>query len=235
VSRIALQRHIAGQNVEAAEAGIQQLCSGGFSADALAQCLDLIADAQSSRISLEGLVDIVTTGPELGGVANRDTGVVVSALFRDAMQTVIVAGYAVYQGQQVFQALSQRMAENPALTVKMFLDIQRRLGDTTTSDVIVAQFCKRFKTTEWPSGTPIPEVYYSPQSLVQDRRQAGALHAKCIVIDSEHVFVSSANFTEAAQQRNIELGILLHSRSIGERVTRFFAALIEGSKLIRVL
>jgi phosphatidylserine/phosphatidylglycerophosphate/cardiolipin synthase-like enzyme len=31
----------------------------------------------------------------------------------------------------------------------------------------------------------------------------GSLHAKCIAVDNEQVFVSSANFTEAGQDRNI--------------------------------
>ena len=35
------------------------------------------------------------------------------------------------------------------------------------------------------------------------------MHAKCVVADSRHVFVSSANFTEAAQERNVEIGLLL--------------------------
>lgn len=35
--------------------------------------------------------------------------------------------------------------------------------------------------------------------------KAGSLRAKCVVVDSEP-FISSANFTEAAQERNIETG-----------------------------
>ena len=45
-------------------------------------CLELAADALGSRALLEDLVDLVTTGPEAGGVANRSTAVVVSELFR---------------------------------------------------------------------------------------------------------------------------------------------------------
>lgn len=235
ISGVGVQRYVPGQAVDRVTAGLQQLANDGMSAAGVARCLELIADSDDSRPAFEDLLDIVTTGPELGGVANRDTGVVVSGLFREANHSVIVAGYAVHQGERVFQTLSQGMIENPSLSVKMFLDIQRRPGETTSSAQIVAQFCHRFKKTEWPTGAPLPEVYYSPQSLVEDRHQAGALHAKCIVVDSEHVFVSSANFTEAAQERNIEVGVLLHSRSIGDRVTRFFTALIEGSKLVRIL
>jgi phosphatidylserine/phosphatidylglycerophosphate/cardiolipin synthase-like enzyme len=36
-----------------------------------------------------------------------------------------------------------------------------------------------------------------------------ALHAKCVVIDRSTALVTSANFTEAAQERNIEAGALV--------------------------
>ena len=81
--------------------------SSGMSSEALSVCLELTADALSSRSPLEDLVDLVTTGPETGGVANRSTAVVVSELFRGAEHSVLVAGYAVYQGQRVFQALGE--------------------------------------------------------------------------------------------------------------------------------
>ena len=76
------------------------LSASGMSSEALSVCLELTADALSSRSPLEDLVDLVTTGPETGGVANRSTAVVVSELFRGAEHSVLVAGYAVYQGQQ---------------------------------------------------------------------------------------------------------------------------------------
>ena len=51
----------------------------------------------------------------LGTFANRSTAVVVSELFREAEHSVLVAGYAVYQGQRVFQALGDRMVQIPSL------------------------------------------------------------------------------------------------------------------------
>jgi phosphatidylserine/phosphatidylglycerophosphate/cardiolipin synthase-like enzyme len=51
-----------------------------------------------------------------------------------------------------------------------------------------------------------------------------ALHAKCIVIDGREALVTSANFTEAAQERNIELGLLVRSAEIASRIERHFQA-----------
>ena len=61
------------------------------------------------------------------------------------------------------------------------------------------------------------------------------LHAKCVVIDGRIAFVSSANFTEAAQERNIEVGVLVRSELIAERIINFFTALISTGAVRRAL
>jgi phosphatidylserine/phosphatidylglycerophosphate/cardiolipin synthase-like enzyme len=35
------------------------------------------------------------------------------------------------------------------------------------------------------------------------------LHAKCIVVDHEQALITSANFTNRGQTRNIEVGVLI--------------------------
>lgn len=214
---------------------LQQLAQTGMQPAGLATTLELLASALSERPKIEELVEIVSTGPQVSGAANRDTGVVVTELFRQAERSVVVAGYAVYQGQKVFQALATRMNERPELGVRMYLDIQRKAGDTTMESELVKRFCHLFKSTQWPNGSRFPEIYYDPRGVVADRTRAAALHAKCVVVDGEDVFVSSANFTEAAQQRNIEIGLLLRSTHIAERITQFFNSLVGTGQLRRCL
>ncbi len=64
-------------------------------------------------------MDLVTTGGG-AGTGNRTTAVLVGELFRNAQQSVLVAGYAVYQGQKVFQAVADRMQASPDLSVLTF-------------------------------------------------------------------------------------------------------------------
>jgi phosphatidylserine/phosphatidylglycerophosphate/cardiolipin synthase-like enzyme len=40
------------------------------------------------------------------------------------------------------------------------------------------------------------------------------LHAKAVVVDEYSVFVTSANLTEAALDRNIEVGLLVRERNL---------------------
>ena len=84
------------------------------------------------------------------------------------------------------------------------LNVQLKLGDTSSPEELVRNFSMRFRSAEWPAEHPLPEVYYDVHSVELDQGKRGALHAKCIVVDEHRVFVSSANLTEAAQKRNIE-------------------------------
>ena len=216
-------------------AELQELAACGAPPSAIAAMLDILADRVVSQPPVEDLVDVVTTGPEVGGVANRDTCVVVAELFRNAESSVLVAGYAVHQGRRVFQALAERMAERNDLGVRMFLDIQRKPGDTSAASEIVKRFAQRFCDAQWPAGHRLPELFFDPRSLATERQKRAALHAKCVVVDGADVFVSSANFTEAAQQRNIEVGLLIRSATIAGRLVRFFDSLVEGRHFERVL
>jgi phosphatidylserine/phosphatidylglycerophosphate/cardiolipin synthase-like enzyme len=227
LTAIAVQRLVPGGLAPAIAGELQSRADQGFTPQQLATTLDLLAQARSHRPSAEDMIDLVTTGPEPGGITNRDTSVVVRELFAHANESVLVAGYAVYQGQRVFQALADRMQAWPGLKVRLFLDIQRGHGDTTTANDLVARFAERFHEHQWPRSRPLPHVYYYPQSLELSPDKRTSLHAKCVIVDSRTVFVSSANFTEAAHERNIEIGLLLRSKLLAERIVRHFDVLVS--------
>lgn len=230
-----VQRLIAGPIAAAVAGSLQRLADQGFTAEQLAVTLDLLVCDRARTPNLEDVLDLVTTGPEVAGMTNRDTSVVVRELFAGAQRSVLVAGYAVYQGREVFRALADRMAERPEIAVRMFLDVQRSPGDTSMASEVVKRFAERFKTREWPEGRPLPQVFYDPRSLDLDTQKRACLHAKCVVIDGEAVFISSANFTEAAQERNIEMGLLVRSHWLAERVTQHFETLLGAGLLMPAL
>ncbi len=74
-------------------------------------------------------------------------------------------------------------------------------------------------------------MYYDPRSLELAAGKRASLHAKCVVVDRQVAFVSSANFTEAAQERNIEVGVLLRVPALAEQLSRHFQALMEAGVL----
>ncbi len=210
-----------------------ELEAAGFSGDQIATVLSLVeADRIRGRIT-ELPIELVTSGPEAPGISNRDTSVVVRELFSHAKNSVLVVGYTVYQGQHVFEALAKRMEAFPDLDVKFFLNIARPDGDSTSPEILVARFKQRFKDKQWPLGYRLPQVFFDPRSVADQQPVRSSLHAKCIVVDSSQVFVSSANFTEAAQERNIEVGLQIESELLARRIAGHFRHLLEHGLLVR--
>jgi phosphatidylserine/phosphatidylglycerophosphate/cardiolipin synthase-like enzyme len=230
-SAFALQRILP---AAAVSSDLQALAESEIGPAQLATMLDLILADRRARPSMDDQLELVTTGPEVDGIANRDTGVVVRELFANALESVLVAGYAVYQGQRVFQALADRMLELPSLKVRMFLDIQRGPGDTSAPAEIMTRFADRFRSQQWPKDRPMPEVYFDPRSLEPDPKERSCLHAKCVVVDRQTVFISSANFTEAAQRRNLEIGLLIRSGPLASQLIQYFTDLLSRNLLARV-
>ncbi|MGO9122890.1 MAG: DISARM system phospholipase D-like protein DrmC [Desulfomonilaceae bacterium] len=234
-SMLAIKRWVSQEEAQNTTDFFQQLSVQGFGAMQIATLLDLLIREREKAYSLDRIIDLVTTGPEAAGIANRDTAVVVRELFSSANESVLVIGYAVHQGKRVFEALADRMQTVQNLKVRLFLDIQRRPGDTTCSLDIVKRFERNFCEREWPDGCRLPQVYYFPGSLEESQQKRAALHAKCVIVDSEKVFLGSANFTEAAQERNIELGVLISSRPLAEKITKAFESMVLDRILCPVI
>ena len=221
-STVALQRLVSREAAELIARALDKLSEQGFTPSQIAITLEVLRSDRASRPAFDDLLELVMTGPDIEGVSTRDTSVVVRDLFANAKQSVLVVGYAVYQGQKVFQALADRMLAVPGLQVRLFLNIQRPQSDSSADFEIIRRFTSNFRQTQWPRERPLPEVYFAPRSLDTSSHKRTCLHAKAVVVDSRSVFISSANFTEAAQQRNVEVGVLADSQSLAQRLTEFF-------------
>lgn len=173
--------------------------------------------------------ELVWTGPEVPGLHARDTRCVYEELLGAAERSVWASTYAFFDGPRAFDVLARRMDARPGLRVTLLLNIQRRRGDPRASDDLVREFADRFWTADWP-GRRRPAVFYDPRAL-EPEGPAGVLHAKAVVADEEIVFVTSANLTEAALDRNIELGVLLRDAVLALGVVRHFTVLIDRALL----
>ena len=192
----------------------------------------MLLDALAAELEPRGnsaVLELVTSGPDIAGTT-RDTGVVLRELFAEAERRVLVVGFAVHQGREIFAALADRMRQRANLAVRLCLDIRRAPGDRTRSDLLLRRFAGRFVRHEWP-GPRLPEVFYDPRSLAEDGALRASLHAKCVVADGARVFIGSANLTEAAQLRNIEIGVAVTGTLIADAVERHLEALIAGGHL----
>lgn len=230
---VSLQRYGPPSQTGEVASYLQQLYDEGMKPQHLALLAEAVVRSRSHSPQQADLVDLVWTGPETLGVTNRDTGVVVRNLFGSAEREVLVAGFAVYQGRSIFRRLAERMAERTSLHVRLFLDVQRHPTDKSPSEELVQRFAERFRAQEWP-GAKLPDLYYDPRSLDPDAVKRSSLHAKCVVVDRRTALVTSANFTEAAQERNIEVGALIRDGRFADRLVSHFDTLADVGLLRRL-
>ncbi|HEV2578798.1 MAG TPA: DISARM system phospholipase D-like protein DrmC [Acidobacteriaceae bacterium] len=212
---------------------LQTISDRGCNAEALASCIDVLLESLATRPPLEDLVQLVMTGPVESGAYHRDTRVVVTDLFRRAGSSVTIAGYAVHQGKKIFEELALRMEAIPSLRVRLFLNLAIRPADIPFTSSAVTNFVQDFRIRHWPANHRLPEIYYDRRVLEAVAGSSIAFHAKCVVLDERELFVSSANFTEAAQNRNIELGVLLTSETLARQAEIFLSELVREGVCVR--
>lgn len=179
------------------------------------------------------VAQLVWSGPREGHEPTRDTRLVLAELFAKAERHVLVSTFVVYDGRKVFEPLVRRMEERPDMVVEFYVNLGSKTGDDSNEDDEVARFVAAFLGQQWPEGSRAPELYYDPETRKLGQKRV-TLHAKCVVIDERWAFVTSANFTEAAQARNIEAGVLLDHPGLAGALAGRFRALREAGKMKRM-
>lgn len=232
-SRVALGRLTPPGLVEGVAGELVNLSAEGMASPHIGRMLLLLAEERASAQGRSDRVELVWTGPEVGPTASRDTAVVVRELFDRAERSVLLAGFAIYDGRHIFNRLAVRMDQNANLEVKMFLNVSRVPGDVRSEADIVREFASRFAENHWP-GRRFPELHYDPRALSLDPTKRAVLHAKCVVVDDRWFFITSANFTEAAQERNIEAGVLIEDVVLAGALRGQFLTLSRSGVLRRL-
>jgi phosphatidylserine/phosphatidylglycerophosphate/cardiolipin synthase-like enzyme len=210
---------------EVISTALADLDKRGLTGVAVAELL-AVADRMATRAPR---LDLVWSGPTVVGLHARNTRQVYEELLGSAERSVWASTYAFFDGPKAFEVLSRRMDAKPTLRVTLFLNVQRKRGDSTATEELVRRFADRFWKHDWP-GDARPRVFFDPRAL-EPERPAGVLHAKAVVIDDEAVFITSANLTEAALDANIELGLLARDRALAASVSTHFQALIDHGTL----
>ncbi|MDP1571943.1 MAG: DISARM system phospholipase D-like protein DrmC [Vicinamibacterales bacterium] len=208
------------------------LAGEGMAPAHLALLLDEAAAAAEAAMNGQTFTELVWTGPEGTASHSRDTAVVVEELFARAERSVLVSSFVVRGGATVFKPLAARMAERPELHVRLFLHVGREWKDTRDESELLREFAAAFASQwKWPQR---PEVFYDPRTVAADPAARAAWHAKCVLVDDELAFVTSANFTEWAQQRNVEAGVLVRSRHLAGQLRGQFEGLVQTKQVRRL-
>jgi hypothetical protein len=223
---LSLQQYLAADLCAEIGNEIDVLIQAGMPPRHIASIVRAVLDERDANSTVRSTIELVWTGPGGTSSASRDTGVVVRELFMTARRTILIAGFAIHRGREIFKELADRMTAEPNLEVTMFLNIPRAFRDTTLTEQLVGRFAREFRSQHW-AGPGVPTIFYDPRALAIDEKKRSSLHAKCVVVDGITSFVTSANFTEAAQVRNIEAGALIRDEQFSRSLIGHFEQLIR--------
>jgi phosphatidylserine/phosphatidylglycerophosphate/cardiolipin synthase-like enzyme len=189
-----------------------------------AACLSVLDVALAEREDRRPTPELVWTGPEAPAGTARDTAVVLRSLFEEAQESVLLAGYSFDHAEDVLTPLYGSMMKHQ-VRASFFVDIPQ-IERHAVADEHVTRFFKTFLAESWPFDKPLPRLYYDKRALRPGPPWC-SLHAKCVVVDGAKAFVSSANFTQRGQERNIEVGVLIEDANFASYLAGQWLGLVE--------
>ena len=193
---------------------------------------------------LQPAVVPVWSGP---GAGEMNTRRAYRETIRSARRSIwAINHYGNRKARPVLKMLANQMQAHPNLRVKLVLQIHLSSGEKKRlrkkvhpgsrkklRDTIVENFAERFWENVWPSIDARPDVFYDCRAFDTTEPWA-SVHAKAVVVDSQRVFASSANFSDAALDRNIELGFSVRDGAIAHSIVRHLEGLITKGIFLRM-
>lgn len=178
---------------------------------AIAVALEAVQAAQRSEDA--PVVQVVVTGPDSPAAPVRLTSEVVRQLIDEANSRVTFVSFAAYKMPSIIAALDAAVARG--VSVSLVLESPENLDGGGGA----AAYAK-YHVFHWPT----------------DRREppGAKLHAKAVIVDNRDVLLTSANMTNAAYDKNLELGVLCRGGHVARQVQRHFDALIARGILQRL-
>lgn len=197
---------------------LTELFAAGDFAVVLTALESALAAVKRTREDL-GRTEIVWTGPETKTLAVRPTRAVVLELIARASSKLTLVTYASYDVADLVKALDEARLER-GVAVRVILETREDSLRGEGPDA--AQALRHL-----PLAVP---VYRWPK---EGRGPNGAsMHVKCLVRDGVEVFVSSANITSAALDRNMELGLVVDGGEAARIIEQHFDDLVERRVLV---
>ena len=189
--------------------------SGAVSTPVAAEVVDQLIDAwRSTSVSAEELAsmllaaghvftkatnqqstELVWTGPTTPFVSARRTEQALLQVINAAEQTLFITSFVAYDVSTIVKALNA--ANDRGVVISMLLELSQDYGGSITFDAIgkMRMLVPAARLYAWRDKT--------------DPFSDGRVHAKVAVADDRMCFITSANLTGHAMEKNMEAGVLL--------------------------
>lgn len=168
----------------------------------------------------EDVAELVWTGPSSELVATRKTEQALLQVIQGAERKLFLTSFVVYSLTSIMEALTA--AAERGVAVSMLLESSDQHGGSVSIDGI----------GKMRKVLPTVQVYFwgdRPEEF-----SGGSVHAKVAVADERQCFISSANLTGHAMEKNMEAGVLITGGSLPRNLHKHLEALDATRVITRV-
>lgn len=180
-------------------------------ADELASML-LAASHIFAKSAAEQSIELVWTGPTTPFVSARRTEQALLQVINAAQSTLFITSFVAYDVSGIVKALNAADARGVLIT--MLLESSQDQGGSINMDVIAMMKAL------------VPSARLFAWREKGDSFTDGRVHAKVAVADGHTCFITSANLTGFAMERNMEAGLLLSGGRIPRMLDDHLRALV---------
>jgi phosphatidylserine/phosphatidylglycerophosphate/cardiolipin synthase-like enzyme len=180
------------------------------------ECIAALKASNMTRaMSIGEKVEPVWTGPSTPLVSTRRTEQVLLETIEAAREKLFIVSYVAYDVDSIVASLSS--AIDRGVKLEILMESTSDYGGRINMDSI-ALFQREI-----------------PDAILYWWNEPGAsVHAKCAVADGKIAFVTSANLTGAAMEKNMELGIKIEGGDVPKRLHEHLEALVTTGKITKV-
>lgn len=157
-------------------------------------------------------IELVWTGPATGVVPIRRTEQVLTALIEASRRELFIVSFVAYDAAMVVNSIAR--ASQRGVIVRILMERSQEQGGTLNFDAI----------EKLRGVLPLAE-FYVWDGEIPNSGKLGSMHAKCAVADSDSAFITSANLTGAAMERNMELGVFVRGGNLPAQLSAHLSAL----------
>jgi cardiolipin synthase len=182
------------------------------------------ASATASLQEPKGSVEMVWTGPSTGMVPVRHTEQVLCEVIDSARNRIFIVSFVAYEVDTIMKALREAIGRK--VRIDVLLEASTDHGGKVTVDSVGTM------KEMIPDATVY--VWNADDGKMPDGRPIGSVHAKCAVSDGKIAFLTSANLSKAAMERNMELGVFVRGGHLPEELHRHLEALVKTEIVKRV-
>ena len=168
-------------------------------------------------------MQLVWSGPLPEGIPIRDTEQVILDLIENATQSLFISSFAVYKAKKVLKKLSEAIERG--IEVSILLETPESSHFKIKVDplqILPKMILDHANILIWPF----------QKRIKNEKHEGGSLHAKFVIQDDFRLFISSANLTESAFERNIELGVLICDKAVIRKLKDHLKNLINNDVLV---